>query len=301
MASAIAAAETNHSARRIQFGTFEADLNAGELRRSGIRIRLQSQPFRLLSILAEHPGEVVSRETLQLELWDANTIVNFDHCLGIAVNKLRDALGDSAENPRFVETLARRGYRFIAPVRTIDREVITTPLMESPAVPFGHSRTFWPWLAAGLAVVCLILCALLTLRSPVRTPYHVAQATFSGHMPANDLNAEGSSNSARDGAGIHTSQMESGRQQDLWIDPTALVFVRSADLHQGCRAGHGERYLIAVNDADRPRSLSFSVQHTALEGCTIFRHELGSGTAQTNGTQLTVDLPAKQAVMFRTQ
>ncbi|MGB6722230.1 MAG: winged helix-turn-helix domain-containing protein, partial [Terracidiphilus sp.] len=111
---------SNGSARRVQFGVFEADLSTGELRRSGIRVRLQSQPFRLLAVLVEHPGVVVSRETLQLELWGADTTVDFDHSLGIAVNKLREALGDSAENPRFVETLAKRGYRFIAPVKAID-------------------------------------------------------------------------------------------------------------------------------------------------------------------------------------
>src|SRR5579863_8365707 len=105
-------------AQRVQFGIFEADLKSLELRRSGVRVRLQSQPFKLLTTLLEHPGEVVSRETLQAELWGADTTVDFDHGLGIAVNKLREALSDSAENPRFVETLAKRGYRFIAPVKS---------------------------------------------------------------------------------------------------------------------------------------------------------------------------------------
>ena len=108
----------------MQFGIFEADLTTGELRRSGVRVRLQSQPFKLLSVLVEHHGEVVSRETLQNELWGADTTVDFDHSLGIAVNKLREALGDSADNPRFVETLAKRGYRFIAPVKPIDEHAI---------------------------------------------------------------------------------------------------------------------------------------------------------------------------------
>ncbi len=109
-------AAQRNGVKRMQFGIFEADLEAGELRRSGVRVHLQSQPFKLLAALLEHPGEVVSRETLQLELWGADTTVDFDHSLGIAMNKLREALNDSAENPRFVETLAKRGYRFIAPV-----------------------------------------------------------------------------------------------------------------------------------------------------------------------------------------
>lgn len=98
--------QQSNGARRVQFGIFEADLKSGELRRSGVRVRLQSQPFKLLAALLETPGEVVSREALQQQLWDPDTTVDFDHSLGIAVNKLRDALGDHAENPRFVETLS---------------------------------------------------------------------------------------------------------------------------------------------------------------------------------------------------
>ena len=120
---------------RVQFGIFEADLEAGELRRSGVRVRLQSQPFKLLAALLEHPGEVVSRETLQQELWGADTTVDFDHSLGIAVNKLREALGDSAENPRFVETLAKRGYRFIAPVKPVEHADA-----RQPAIPLPRPR-----------------------------------------------------------------------------------------------------------------------------------------------------------------
>src|SRR5258707_14571068 len=104
------------SPSRATFGLFEADLQSGELWKAGKRIKIQSQPFKVLSILLEHPGEVVSRDELQLRLWGKDTIVDFDHSLGTAINKIREALGDSAENPRFVETLARRGYRFIAPV-----------------------------------------------------------------------------------------------------------------------------------------------------------------------------------------
>jgi DNA-binding winged helix-turn-helix (wHTH) protein len=96
--------------------SYEADSDSGELRKSGIRIRLQAQPFRVLICLLERPGEVVTREEIQQRLWGTDTIVDFDHSLGTAINKLREALGDSAENPRFIETLARRGYRFIAPV-----------------------------------------------------------------------------------------------------------------------------------------------------------------------------------------
>ena len=92
----------------VRFGLFEADLRSGELSRSGSKIRLQEQPFQILSLLLQKPGEVVTREELRARLWPADTFVDFDHGLNAAIKRLRDALGDSAENPRFIETLARR-------------------------------------------------------------------------------------------------------------------------------------------------------------------------------------------------
>jgi DNA-binding winged helix-turn-helix (wHTH) protein len=100
----------------VRFGIFEVDLQAGQVRRNGFKVRLQDQPFQVLAMLLERPGEVVTREDLRARLWSSDTFVDFDHGLNAAVKRLRDALGDSAENPRFVETLARRGYRFLAPV-----------------------------------------------------------------------------------------------------------------------------------------------------------------------------------------
>jgi DNA-binding winged helix-turn-helix (wHTH) protein len=96
---------------------FELDLSAGELRKSGVKLRLQGQPFQVLALLLERAGEVVTREELQQKLWPSDTFVDFDHSLNTAINKVREALGDSAASPRYVETLARRGYRFIAPVQ----------------------------------------------------------------------------------------------------------------------------------------------------------------------------------------
>ncbi|MGE0406862.1 MAG: transcriptional regulator [Candidatus Korobacteraceae bacterium] len=100
----------------LRFGVFEADPASGELRKQGRRIRLAAQPFEILLLLLERQGEVVSREEIRQRLWPEGTFVDFEHSLNAAVAKLRDALGDSAASPRFVETVARRGYRFIAPV-----------------------------------------------------------------------------------------------------------------------------------------------------------------------------------------
>src|SRR5258705_491328 len=105
------------SPRIILFGPFAAHLDSGELRREGHKIRLQAQPFDLLVMLLERPGEVVSREEIRYRLWPADTFVDFDHSLGTAINKIRSALNDSADAPRFVETLPKRGYRFVVEVR----------------------------------------------------------------------------------------------------------------------------------------------------------------------------------------
>src|SRR3954464_14345306 len=103
----------------VRFGGFEVSLQAGELRRNGHKLRLQEQPFRVLHLLLERPGEVVTREELRQTLWPDGTFVDFDHGLHTAINKLREALGDIAESPRYVETVPKRGYRFIAPVERL--------------------------------------------------------------------------------------------------------------------------------------------------------------------------------------
>jgi len=109
---------------RLRFGIFEADLRTGELRKRGARIRLQEQPFQVLAVLLTRPGDLVTRDELRDRLWTADTFVDFEHGLNKAINKVREALGDSAESPRFVETVPRRGYRFIADVTVVDLESV---------------------------------------------------------------------------------------------------------------------------------------------------------------------------------
>ncbi len=117
----------NDAAKIVRFGVFEVDLTAGELRKSGSKVRLQEQPFQLLAYLLTRSGEVVTRDELREKLWPADTFVDFDHSLNTAVNKVREALGDSASSPRFVETLARRGYRFLGPVDQVGAVRSTAP------------------------------------------------------------------------------------------------------------------------------------------------------------------------------
>ena len=213
---------------KVRFGLFEADLTSGELRRSGVRIHLQSQPFKLLATLLEHPGDVISREALQKQLWGSDTTVDFDHSLGIAVNKLRDALGDHAENPHFIETLAKRGYRFIAPVMKVDATAAASPadpastqvvqngsISPLPQAVENHAQLKkalipWYWLTTALAGFCLLLALVLLFRAPIFTPYHVAQVTYSGRVLPNDPEVESFSSTSSDGTRLYFSHMDSG-------------------------------------------------------------------------------------------
>src|ERR1700688_318482 len=122
-----------------RFGAYEADPASGELRKSGIRLRVQEQPFQVLIVLLERPSEVVTREEPRQKLGPADTFVDFDHSLNTVINKLREALSDSAANPRFIETLARRGYRFLAPVEFVQKQ--TAPGV-APAVPAIVTASF---------------------------------------------------------------------------------------------------------------------------------------------------------------
>jgi DNA-binding winged helix-turn-helix (wHTH) protein len=120
-----------NNSRVARFGVFELDLSAGELRKNGVKLRLQGQPFQVLALLLERAGDVVTREELQQRLWPSDTFVDFDHSLNTAINKVREALGDSASSPRYVETLARRGYRFIAPLQS---NVVKEAVLKSESV-----------------------------------------------------------------------------------------------------------------------------------------------------------------------
>ncbi len=154
--------------RRMRFGAFEVDLRAGEVYKHGIRLKLQDQPFQVLAVLLEHAGDVVTREELRQKLWPADTFVDFDTGLNSAVKKLRDALCDSADEPRYIETLPRRGYRFIAHVENGDpptpvpiEERIATVSPVEPKPELANNRHIFT--AAGVAVF-LILAALVTWR-----------------------------------------------------------------------------------------------------------------------------------------
>ena len=151
---------TSPPSQLVRFGAFELDLRAGELRKAGLKLRLQEQPFLILQALLENPGQVVTSEELQKKIWPADTFVDFDHGLHAAVRRLRDALSDSADNPRYIETVSRRGYRFIGEIQgaAVERSTLPTPISISPS-PSGRKpfmRNSWTGMFAGFLVVVAI-------------------------------------------------------------------------------------------------------------------------------------------------
>jgi len=156
--------------RLARFGAFEVDVRAGELRRNGLKQRLSGQPFQVLLVLLANAGEVVSRDKLRTELWTKNTFVDFDHGIGVTINTIREALGDSAESPRYIETLRGRGYRFIAPVRWEDGNgaLLSLPSasgIDGARVPRSNVavagwRQAAPWAVAATALLALTIVAL---------------------------------------------------------------------------------------------------------------------------------------------
>src|SRR6266567_7027781 len=147
----------------IRFDRFELDLRAGELRNGGTRIRLQEQPLQILQALLEKPGEVVTREELQKRIWPADTFVDFDHGLHAAVNRLRSALNDSADRPRYVETVARRGYRFIGQLENAKPASPTAPVAKDDLQAKTRPGMWnsWAGVLAGFTIALAIAVALV--------------------------------------------------------------------------------------------------------------------------------------------
>jgi TolB-like protein/DNA-binding winged helix-turn-helix (wHTH) protein/Flp pilus assembly protein TadD len=198
----------------VRFGTYEVSLQSGEVRKAGLRVRVQQQPMKLLEILLEHPGEVVTREELRSRVWPSESFGDFDQALNIAIGKLRSALGDSAESPRFIETLPKRGYRFIADVSVFDVEARPKrqePLAgDLPATDLGHKiqgiglavapqRRLLPtrWIIVALALVlCLAILSVWRFRSQTPSPTGIRSLAV---LPLDNLSGEASQNYFADG------------------------------------------------------------------------------------------------------
>jgi TolB-like protein/DNA-binding winged helix-turn-helix (wHTH) protein/Flp pilus assembly protein TadD len=201
----------------VRFGTFEVSFQSGEIRRSGLRIRVQQQPMKLLEILLEHPGEVVTREELRSRVWPDESFGDFDQALNIAIGKLRSALGDSAENPRFIETLPKRGYRFIADVSVVDADArpkrpesvardlsVTDPgqKIQGIGLAVAPQRRLWPTRqiigALALVIIIVSLSILSIWRFRSRTPASTGIRSIAV-LPLENLSGDSSQNYFADG------------------------------------------------------------------------------------------------------
>src|ERR1017187_2333268 len=165
--------------KTVRLGPFQLDVRSAELHQNGTTTRLPEQPFQVLMVLVEHPGEVVTREELRHHLWHSDTFVDFEHGLNTAVNRLRHALGDSAENPRYIETLPPHGYRLMVPVERSESAAVT----DSAPVP---RKTPIQWVitgAVGVVGVIMIILYLWQSRHPVVSPFDSARPRTIAVLP----------------------------------------------------------------------------------------------------------------------
>jgi DNA-binding winged helix-turn-helix (wHTH) protein len=251
------------------FGLFEADLQTRELRKSGVKIKLNEQPFQVLALLLERPGEVITREELQTRLWPADTFVDFDVSLNGAVKKLRQALGDESDNPRFIETLYRRGYRFIAPVSVPGSERTAPggrengdPAVSSPALrsdshagngagsqhvdsvgaPVARSRKRWAYVAAGC--VGVLLAGLSLARMPKSSPRILGFTQLTSGGKVHQLAAL-----ATDGQRLYFQAVDRGRialgQVSVTGGDSALIVTPFDNTYLGDIAPDGSSLLIS--------------------------------------------------------
>jgi len=180
----------------LRFSVFEVDLRSGELRKSGVKIKLQDQPFRLLRILLDHPGELVTRDELQRQIWPSDTFVDFDHGLNTAVKRLREALGDTAETPRFIETLPKRGYRFIAPLVDLgapERAAAVDVAAGAPSHPVGGAppgRSFAATKVVLGVALTIVLAAIAWVFRPSPAPVAAPAIHSLAVLPLANLSAD---------------------------------------------------------------------------------------------------------------
>ncbi len=207
-----------------RFGLFEIDLRAGELRRQGIKIKLQEQPFQILAELLETPGEVVTREQLRQRLWPADTFVDFDHSLNAAIRRLRDALDDTAENPRFVETVSRRGYRFLAPVTPAPSSAnILADAQSIPQVPASWHRCYgWRIVAAIGAIVLVTFGVFLGRTLPRHDPAPMRTSQLTANPVGDPVQVASISRDGRylaysDEGGLYLRQIDTGETHSLTL------------------------------------------------------------------------------------
>ena len=236
--------ERGNAPRWVRFGAFSLDVRTGELRKSGVRLKLQEQPFKILRELVLEPGEVITRERLQEKLWPDGTFVDFDHRLNAAVQKLRDLLDDSARSPHFIETLPKRGYRFIAPIELIRER------NEAQPHKTDEVRRSWALVLAATVIFGLLAGVVARRFLPFLdlNPDRLTETTLTSYLGAEihpSFSPDGSqvAYSARRGGGpwnVFVEVVDSGQPRQLTDsaqDDVAPVFAPTADPSHSCGWG----------------------------------------------------------------
>jgi len=226
----VASLPTNSLPEVVRFGVYELDPRAGELRRGGVKIKIQEQPYQVLALLLERPGEVVSREELKRRLWPADTFVDFDHSLNAAIKRLRDVLSDSADNPRFVETLARRGYRFLAPVTGAVPAAVVLPV--KPIVVSSRGRNRARWIAAIVILAGACISVGFHIGNRAARAEVPSEAKLTANSPDVPVYRAAISPDARllaytDPRGLFLREITREDSHQLWLPPGLKPFVVS--------------------------------------------------------------------------
>ena len=265
----------------VRFANFEVDVRAGELRKHGRRVRLQEQPLRILNMLLERPGELVTREELRLNLWPADTFVDFDHGLNSAVARLRESLCDSADAPRFVETVPRKGYRFVGQLEEVEPTTVEEPVIpdaEPPKRKWLRSRRVWIT-ALGIAILAFALVRMrarsnTTHESSLPAPEIVPLAGLAGYEVAPAFSPDGNQVAFREinglqNSGIYTSLVGSEQSLRLTRDRGDCCVAWSPDGRQIAfvrrRSGGSDIYTVpALGGAERRVLSTVGVQYPGL-------------------------------------
>ena len=233
------------SAQVVRFGTFEGDLQCAELRKNGHKVPLPGQPFQVFAILLQHPGELVTREELRQKVWPGDTFVDFDHGLNTAITKIRTALGDEADNPRFVETVPRRGYRLIAPVVRRDAviEAPELPLLPTPVRTLRFAGT--KGLALLASCLCLLVLAVIVIRLKLRSSPPVPKVVDSVQITNDGLHEDATLQLLTDGTRLYF-------QEGAFVGPRSTMppgFLQSTALVQvSTQGGETARIPVALEE-----------------------------------------------------
>ena len=216
-------AECSGSRGKLRFAIFEADLDAGELRKNGARVHLQEQPFQVLSVLLERHGQLVSREDICRQVWGERTFVEFDHALNTAIKKIRIAIGDDAATPRYIETVPKRGYRFIAPIHE-QVDVSANPV--APVVLSANAKAGWKPVLFGAVGITVMLAGIgaVLLRGPRSSDARGARRILLAVLPFENASGDVAQESLCDGITQEViTQLGHSAPSRLWVAARSKV------------------------------------------------------------------------------